>query len=550
MLFAQVHGKAQCPEWNDCFTVTSDGCNHTIVITITGDAAFTSTNISALNLNFGITSGSGTITNASFVDINGEMSTKGVSLNYSSGQNLNISYFSTVTPLDANFIIGNQIILTVIGTLMDNNDDCFTFSRTGTNSYISNFSNPQCMVTGACSSEIVCSTGTSIGGAVSVDPMLYDCQNTLNHAVQGVNLTVTSASDENCNSSTNASGNYGCEVCGDGPYTVCATTKCPEPCGLDNTDIVLLREYVQGLKSLTKNVMFTGDINNNGSITTLDLLIMQRNLLGLPTSDWVSNWCRFVPITDYLNAPDPYSVPNPNYSTIDNCITVSDPNTSISFYRFMVGDVNGTCSDCVHGDGIGGVGIVIDNNDVSKSIIKSPVSDKLSLFTFKIELADASAFLGITSPLPNVKYAVQGNILNVIWLDQSLNNEGYQIAYGQNLLEINFLNSTSYSIVPNQSYIVGQSLGTKEMSIVSAPRSITNVDTRIILIGIKTKIDVSSSAENIHVGIYDVTGRMISTQNLGQESSVIDIPTNLPLGIYYVRTFDGNKTQTKRVVLP
>ena len=61
MLFVQVDGKAQCPMWNDCFTVTSDGCNHTIVIDITGDVPFTNTEISALNLNFGITSGSGTI---------------------------------------------------------------------------------------------------------------------------------------------------------------------------------------------------------------------------------------------------------------------------------------------------------------------------------------------------------------------------------------------------------------------------------------------------------------------------------------------------------
>ena len=264
MLFVQVDGKAQCPMWNDCFTVTSDGCNHTIVIDITGDEAFTNTDISALNLNFGITSGSGTITNASFVNPLGEMSTKGVGLDYSSGQNLHIIYFNTVTLLEADLITGSQIILTLTGA----SGTCFTFSRTGINSFFSILTNPQCMVTGACSSQIVCSTGISIGGAVSVDPMLYDCQNTPNHHVQGVDVTITSASGENCNSTTDETGSYGCSVCGTGPYTVCVTTTCPEPCGLDNTDIVLLREYILGIKSLTKNIMFIADINNNGSLSS------------------------------------------------------------------------------------------------------------------------------------------------------------------------------------------------------------------------------------------------------------------------------------------
>ena len=133
-------------------------------------------------------------------------------------------------------------------------------------------------------------------------------------------------------------------------------------------------------------------------------------------------------------------------------------------------------------------------------------------------------------------------------LEKKIN--GYQIVEGQNLLEINFINKTPISIVPNQSYIVGELNGTKEMSIASTTRSIIKEETRTISLGNITKMDVPSAAASIHIGVFDVTGKMLSTQNIGLETSHIDIPTNLPLGLYFVRIFDGFKTQTKRVLLP
>ena len=84
---------------------------------------------------------------------------------------------------------------------------------------------------------------------------------------------------------------------------------------------------------------------------------------------------------------------------------------------------------------------------------------------------------------------------------------GYQIAEGQNLLEINFINKTPISIVPNQSYIVGELNGTKEMSIASTTRSIIKEETRTISLGNITKMDVPSAAASIdctHVAVINI----------------------------------------------
>jgi hypothetical protein len=198
-----------------------------------------------------------------------------------------------------------------------------------------------------------------------------------------VDISITSASGESCAQTTSNAGVASCTVCGDGPFTVCVDTKCPQPCDVTNLDLAILHDVVKGRTLFTKDGIFIGDINGNGSLSTLDIILINNTILGLPVPTPI-NWCRFVPAIEYINAPNPNIQPPPSYASMDNCYNVTDPSVITEFYRFMVGDINHGCTDCIHGDGIGTVGIVINDDPTLKSIIQAPNTEKIDLFTSRL----------------------------------------------------------------------------------------------------------------------------------------------------------------------
>jgi hypothetical protein len=166
-------------------------------------------------------------------------------------------------------------------------------------------------------------------------------------------------------------------------------------------------------------------------------------------------------------------------------------------------------------------------------------------------LSYPASFVGITSALPGIQYSLQGNVLNVIWVDQSTNGNGYQVFSGQNLLELNFSIKSPFTVVQKESFIAGQVSGLKEMAPSPTPRSKIDSSTQWINISNLTEVEVSSSATNIEVNIIDMMGRIISKQSINiHDASKMELPTSLNFGVYLLQVYDGFFTQTNKVVLP
>lgn len=110
--------------------------------------------------------------------------------------------------------------------------------------------------------------------------------------------------------------------------------------GVDVWDLVLMIRHIVGLETFdTPYKYMAADVNNNGDITALDVVDMQRILLflddELPNNqgDW-----QFVPSTfNFVDPANPFSENIPNYAWVD----LSEYNMDQEFVAIKTGDVSG-----------------------------------------------------------------------------------------------------------------------------------------------------------------------------------------------------------------
>ncbi len=127
-----------------------------------------------------------------------------------------------------------------------------------------------------------------------------------------------------------------------GDYSV-VPAKNTEPLnGVTTFDLVLIQKHILGTKLLESPYkMIAADINNSGSITTLDLLEMRKLILFLvPNFPNNSSW-RFIDADfEFPNADNPFETAFPEYKSFNNL-----PNSEIvNFIGVKVGDVNGSAN--------------------------------------------------------------------------------------------------------------------------------------------------------------------------------------------------------------
>jgi len=552
MLFAQVQSKAQCPMWNNCIEhISSDGCTHTFIISVEGDPVFTNTNPFygvLINWTFGITSGVGTITSASFVDPFGHMALNGVSLNVNFGS-VQVAYSNINNLLNASLLVGNQIVVTVEGSP----NTCFTIGRGGTNMVWNFGMGTPCQVTGSCESIEVCSTGEFISGKVTaVSSALADCPDTQNLGIEGVDVTIT-GTNGNCSDETQNDGSYGCYVCEGGPYEVCVTTMCPEPCGVTTLDLLMIQEFILGQRGFNKEHVFLADVTGDVRMTAEDILELRKKILGLNSKR--TNWCRFVPVSDFATIlPSNVSIPNgtntstihiPNIAHIDNCITVANPQANVDFIRFMVGDVNGSCSDCIHGDGIGNVPIVVEREGDAKLKVTLPTIDNLFGLGMDFSISVGTRILSIDSHLDNLEYAIIDGVLRIIWYDISQEKLGVRNSGSTPLFTINY-SGDAPSLSDGENLILGQNTGIAHLS-----RQVDVRDKKVMTKKhwiFNTSLDLIVNEQNIMVELYDTFGQLIFRQNANfSELDNFTAKSHLPTGIYIIRVKNDSNDISKKV---
>lgn len=529
---------AQCPTFNSCYElVSSDGCTHTFNITITGDNVFSNTTtpllLEAFTFNFGINgSQDGTVISSGFVDPNGFLATNtDMTVSHT---NSSVAVNAGNDDIDAFQLVGSQFQFTVEGNV----NSCFEVRRSGINA-IANFASGMgvCFVTGDCDETEVCSQGTEVTGTVTAPGFIYDCTETENHGIEGAEISITGSNGEVCETTTANDGTYSCTLCDGGPHEVCVTTTCDDACGVTAFDLILLRRLILGIDLFDFDSQIIGDVNLSGGASTLDLVFMQREILGFDDDNFVESWCRFIPVNDYGG----------NIGDIDNCQTAAAFGGT-DFLRYMLGDMDGSCSDCIHGDEMGPVPIIFENDKKTNStVIRSPSTDKLHVLTLMMDVPSTMEITKVTSSLPGLEYSVNDGQLQIIWIDTKEKDEGLAVAKNGSLIEIFSEGEGNLKLVKGENFWLGTETGTLRITERIEKRSNDSVENQDLLINQNSLIQISEIIGNGSLEVYNTAGALINKSTIDKSTSTINL--DVKAGIYILYITDDAGTQTKKVFI-
>ncbi|MEE9439268.1 MAG: T9SS type A sorting domain-containing protein [Saprospiraceae bacterium] len=535
---------AQCPTWSDCVSlVSSDGCTHTFIINIEGDSDFSNSSnpigIVAINWNFSLI-GNGEIVSANHITSNTELATQGVIV-INTATTVNVNHFGAT--INSGLIIGDQIVVVVETEPFEQ----ITFGRTGINSIYSP-SISVCMASSTCTlptkiSDSAMSSGESISGLITAfSATTANCPDTQNLGIEGAEVTIVGANGS-CTSSSQNNGLYSCDVCEDGPYEVCVETTCDKSCDVTTLDLVLLQQMLLGLKDFGHEYQIMGDVNMNGTNSVTDLLTIRKDILGLESN--VDNWCRFVAVEDCNS----FVAGNMGLSDIDNCVSVPDGTHSVDFIRFMLGDINGGCDDCIHGDGIGQIPIVTTDDGDNSYHVKFGNNTDIAAFGLSFEIPTNTIISNVTSSTFDIEYNIVDDVLKVIWLADGSNSLYNEVTTNTDLFVIDYQGSNNITIDSEDSYMLSPNDGVQQIVNSTLKRNVTKQPKRIINVGNLSTFQLIGNSDYLDIQVLDLSGRLLDTRHMESINPYIDYVPRYNTGLYILRVRDAYNDISKKIIL-
>ena len=143
------------------------------------------------------------------------------------------------------------------------------------------------------------------------------------------------------------SGAYENNVNRSGTYEIRPSRDTDPLCGVTTFDIILIRSHLLNrIPFDTYFELWAADVNGSGSISTIDIILLRRVLLGIDTEFPLPSWV-FIPEAFHTTLPQP--IDGNEAFPYDETIEVVDVDANLSgqnFYGIKVGDVNNTCTNC------------------------------------------------------------------------------------------------------------------------------------------------------------------------------------------------------------
>ncbi len=527
-----------CPTYNVCYEmISSDECTATYVVDFDGD--FTGYTLSNYFFTFNVANG--VLESANLINPFGPVGTGGVFVT-PGPSDFTISGGSNISGSSAN---GLQVTFTVSAEP----DKCVSISRSTGGIW---FDGNPCMAMGdpKCdpSEDNYCATGTEIGGQVSAlgsDGLAINCSGSSggSNNVEGAELTITSASGDSCNAITSDEGKYACKLCGKGPFTVCVDTECPESCGITAADVALLTRLILGFDQFTVYSQFMGDINQDGRVSASDRVNLNKEANGQPNN--IDNWCRFLPAEDLVHLGQQ----GPQNEVVDDaCRTLGGNDTSQDFVRFMLGDMDNSCDDCTHGDGMGDLPLVINDDDVGIFTVRLTESMGIFYGSIELDIPDDMIISDISSSLDHLQYNRNGRKLRVYWMDESGDIEVLKYSRNSVLLTIKYSNisSTSNIILVDGDNVILDGKGT-----ISKLMESQGGFKKVILDG-GNSLDFHSNSELAKGVLVDFSGRIIWSETISISNDITDIQLmnkDIPTGIYIFNISNESLNESLRIFI-
>jgi len=163
-------------------------------------------------------------------------------------------------------------------------------------------------------------------------------------AIAQVQLTAVNAAGDTLSTTTGAAGTFTFPVAGmQDSLWVTPFRNDNAGNGISTFDVILLRRHILNISQLDSPYkLLAADVNNSGSITTLDMIIIQRIILGTESAfTAVPSW-RFVP-QNYV-FPDPANPFGAFPPSSGYLFTFPNPAAEIRFIGIKSGDLNGSAN--------------------------------------------------------------------------------------------------------------------------------------------------------------------------------------------------------------
>lgn len=465
--------------------------------------------------------------------------------------------------------------------LTGNPNDCFTITFGGTN-FVFNDQNEYGLLTSSLPITNLClSGGKALSGNIKSNNF---CIGTLNHGVAGVDVPVRTfgtgipvqgSGDLLCSNISNLYGQHNCTICPTTNYYLWPEKDENMACGVDEFDFAEIVNHILGKKLFTTiDQLVAADVNFDQHVTTGDLIIINKMILGLPVSP-VKSW-RFIDINQYIILDHPYD-PGTLVPLIKQYIANTDaqyfPN-QMSFKGIKSGDVNFSCLEC--GNTLNGENETREGILAHGKILK--ISEDLQSARYTIEI-DKLKDLDIASlsfqfnevdyELPSIK-ALNSN--KTYTLFPGLNGHDFHIA-------IQFTNTTnenasnSFELVFNKKSNVVDKLGLiqnkskrnkvlynnqTQIDDIEFDNPVTDISNQVINIYPNPTVNefnidlFTTESTDYIISIADLKGntlfKNIQRFDIGWNKFECSALANLPAGMYIIQILSDHTLETKTIV--
>ena len=317
--------------------------------------------------------------------------------------------------------------------------------------------------------------------------------------------------------------------------------------GVSTLDLILIQNHILGKTQLEGLDIVAADINNSGSITSLDLVELRQLILGKKISFSNNTSWKYLEknlinkSADLLNIETEYNIDE------------FSENMLIEFSGVKIGDVNGTNS-------VAGLAASRSKNTVTLGesysennyTLSGTNEDHIRGIQFSIEMPKGVELSSVSSELPGfseANYSVNENVLKVSWF----RTNPIVISLDQDIIRLNFEKKISAGSVQLNSELEGEIYDT---DFLSHSIEIDKINFKIDDLSVTpnpfssaVKIDYKSEEDGQSlVTLFNISGKIVLSRaikvNKGNNTIVLnDGISELNAGMYFleIRTNSGQK---------
>jgi len=375
----------------------------------------------------------------------------------------------------------------------------------------------------------------------------------MNHSTDGISgMTMTATTGTETKTTLTSEGEYSIGLA-NGVHTVSGVKDASWLNGISTLDIVLIQKHLLGIKAITNPYdMIAADANNDGAITASDLLQIRKLILGTKTRfDNNNSWVAIAP--DYTR-------------TID--VTVNGADISdIDFTAVKIGDVNHS-ANTLDERSASQVSIMLDDASVKAGdLVEVPFYAKDfnnvygAQFTMNLNGLTVEDVIsgGLNVDASNIN--VVNNNLVMSWN----NAHGVSLTDGDVLFTLTMKASAntrlSESMRVSDNVIRAEAYTGSDLEVKSIKLGYRNADTSYALYQNEpnpfTDVTVIGfdlpKAANYTLSVYDVTGKNVMVINEAGEAGYNTVTLSKKdlrvSGVLYYKLESGEYTATKKMVI-